>query len=238
MIGLILLTPVAVVIVLFSWVISVLITRWLPSNRWRTLLRAVIVVAVFQLIVFICWPRLISDQQMIKHFNAHKQEFNALVQTYLQYGENPMAWSKRPDVVELEAQTGVERIFDGEHYWFDNPYSLESAKKLKQMDDEKSWNKNHSHRSAVIIMSDHKNYNVLNLITGDNWKNYYYFPVDFITEHGRMKSPRELHSSGLYDLWWRVVDSTDSIYWWNSKRGECVLRKIEPKWYIFKCRAG
>lgn len=58
--------------------------------------------------------RLISDQEMIDHFNTHKPEFNALVQTFLHYLTDPMAWSQQPDVVELKScacQSGATTRF-------------------------------------------------------------------------------------------------------------------------------
>jgi hypothetical protein len=185
-----------------------------------------------------CERSLISDQEMIDHFNAHKQEFNELVQSFRDHGAKSLEWSQRPEVVDLKAKIGVSRILVSTGCWFDDPYSPESAEKLRQMRVEKSWDQNHSCRSAIIKMSARNVHEALYLSTGFNWKDYFYFPVDPHIEQGKIKLPRKWYDSGVSDLWLRVLDSTDSLYWWNWERGECVLTKIEPKWYIRRCRAG
>jgi len=211
------------------------------KRRW-VYLGATIGLVAFMLVVFLVdrAQSMISDQEMVDHFNAHKQDFNALVQTYLTYGRQPVEWANRPDVIELKTKTSIERIIDGPGYWFDDPYSLEAAKKLKQMDDEKSWAQNHSRKTAIVKMLDHRIHETFYWSVGGlNWKDYFYFPADPYIEHGRIKLPREPdgYKSIPHGLLWRVVDSTDSLHAWNSEMGECVMKKIEPKWYIRRCRS-
>lgn len=179
---------------------------------------------------------LISDQAMIDHFNAHKQEFNELTQSYLDYGRDPMAWAARQNVVALKDQTGIDRIIDGPGYWFDDPYSLEAAHKLKEMNDAHAWGEHHDRKTVLVKMADTRIYWAAYLWNGGlNWKDFVYFPEDPAIESGRIKWPRELRKRKISDLWLRVIDSLDSPEW---ERGECVLRKIEPKWFICRCRAN
>jgi len=208
------------------------------KRRW-VYLGATIGLAAFMLVVLTnCGWSLITDQEMIEHFNAHKQEFNALVQSYLDHGRDYMEWAKRPDVIELKAKTGIGRIQTGPHIWFDDPYSLEAAKKEKQMMNDKTFSQNHFRREAMIEMANQKIHSTFYLtIGGINWKDYHYFPIDPQIENGKIKLPSSLIGIGTPDLSWRVVESTDSMNHWNSKMGECIMKKIESKWYIRRCRA-
>ena len=178
---------------------------------------------------------LISDQAMIDHFNAHKEEFNALVKNYGVYGANSEAWAMRPEVIELKEKTGIERIIDGPGYWFDDPYSIESAIKLKEMDNEKSWSQYHSRSTALIKMEDSMLHEATYFWNGIfNWKDYVYIPVTPSIEQGRMKFPRRVNDGNEPHLWLRVLESLDSPKW---DMGECVLRKIEPQWFLIRCRS-
>ena len=181
-------------------------------------------------------PGLISDQKMIDNFNAHKPEFNALVQTYLKYGRRPLEWANRPEVMALKAKTGVAIMSDGPDYWFDNPYSLEAAEKVKQINDEGTWEQNHFRTTAIVEINDRRYRSFYWLMGGGNWKDYYYFPIDPDIEKGRLKMPRLLYGTKFPRTGYRVLDSTDSLHWWSWSWGECVVRKIEPHWYIHRCR--
>jgi hypothetical protein len=67
----------------------------------------------------------------------------------------------------------------------------------------------------------------------DIHKGYYYFP-----QIPRVESGRILKSSQFgYSLGQRVFDSLDD-YPPNWKRGECVLKRIDPHWFIAMCRTA
>lgn len=180
--------------------------------------------------------RLISDQAMMDHFHAHKQEFNKLTQTYLHRDQGSLAWASRSDVIKLKKKTGINRIIDGPGYWFDNPYSTEAAIQLKAMVDNNTFSENKFRATVLIKMEDTSNFWTSYFWNGGlNWKDYVYFPVDPDIEKGRIKWPKRLPKRFGTGLWLRVLDSLDSPTW---ERGECVLRKIEPRWFLCRCRAN
>jgi hypothetical protein len=184
---------------------------------------------------------LASDQEMIEHFNAHRGEFDELIQTYLEYGGKRLEWSQRPDVIELKFKTGVLSVGNGIGYWFDDPYSLEAARNLKQMRDDKAWSQNHFRKPVIITMAERRTHFAIFWLNGGvNWKDYYYFPVDPSVEKGRIKMPRELKPSEFHsELGALVANSTDFMYWWKSEKDSaksCVMRNITPRWYIERCR--
>ena len=180
--------------------------------------------------------RLISDQAMIDHFQAHKQEFNELTQLYLHRSTDIMAWSARPDVIELKKKTGIDRIIDAAGYWFENPYSTEAAIKSKEMRDNNTFSQNNFRSAALIKMADTNIFWAAYFWNGGlNWKDYIYFPIDPEIENERIKLPKRIPARSTSDLWLRVLNSLDSPKW---ERGECVLRKIEPQWFLSRCRAN
>ena len=180
--------------------------------------------------------RLISDQAMIDHFQVHKQEFNELTQLYLHRSTDIMAWSARPDVIELKKKTGIDRIIDAAGYWFENPYSTEAAIKSKAMRDNNTFSQNNFRSAALIKMADTNIFWAAYLWNGGlNWKDYVYFPEPPIIEEGRIKWPTEIKARVFSNHWLRTLDSLDSPTW---ERGECVLRKIEPQWFLKRCRAN
>lgn len=177
--------------------------------------------------------QLISDQEMIDHFYQHRSEFQELADTYLAAEEvNRSSW-KTPRTDQLKKMAGIDAIGGSIHCWLDNPYSIEASNRLREMDQKKSW-KECWHRTSIIIeMRGRDQYNAPALFSGVHWKNYYYIPVDPKIENGRIVPPWGVNGPEKY-LGMRVLPSLRYPKW---ERGECVLRKIEPKWFIMRCRS-
>ena len=184
--------------------------------------------------------RLPVDQVMIDDFNAHKHEFMELVKIYGEFdgfGSGPLDFAKRPDVSELKLKTGVGHITGGVGgIWLDDPYSVESAKVLEELYQSKKYSYRNFRKMALIEMADVNKYSAVYFFNGGyNWKDYVYIPVDPQIIQGRVRLPGNGVDGNEPLLWLRVLDSLDSPKW---KRGECVLRKIEPMWFLSRCRAN
>ncbi|MEN5181910.1 hypothetical protein ABE501_19300 [Comamonas testosteroni] len=217
-------------------------TRWL-----RNLALIILLISLINLSGYSCSIRkLPSDQEMIDYFNLHKNDFNQLVKIYGEYSSlgNPGRGSSnflaRPDVAGLMLKAGIGSVGGGVGgYWFDEPYSEESARKLDAVyESEKNTGNIGSNyrRIAIAKMEDANKYTAVYFFSGGlNWKDYVYIPVDPEILQGRVRFPRRLTTGEKPHLWWRVLDSLDSPEW---GRGECVLRKIEPKWFLRRCRAN
>lgn len=180
-----------------------------------------------------CGDRLTPDQVMIDNFRNNKPAFEELVNAYLASGSRNGQWDHLPRVIKLKRQTGVERITDGPGYWFDDPYSLEAAQKLREIDENKSWDHYHGRKPAIVRMPVEKGYGHYTLLAGNSWKDYFYFPADPRIEDGRIVPPREL--DGITYPGTRVLDSLDSLDSAPGGRSDCYFRKIEPRWFIQRC---
>jgi hypothetical protein len=196
------------------------------------LIAVALAVALLGAVASCAW-NLISDKEMIDHFNAHKAEFEKLVESYLHFDHRKGDWDKLPEVIELKRLTGVQRIIDHAGYWFENPYSIEAAKQLKEMDENKSWGEHRDRKTASVQMQDQRRHYDFDLRSAINWKDYVYYPAAPEIENGRIKLPRELIDR-KYGKGDRVLESLDSPRW---EYGECVLRRIDPQWFLRRCRS-
>ena len=171
---------------------------------------------------------------MIEHFNAHKHEFEELVRIYGEFssfGSGPVDFSKHPDVSELKLKSGVGHITGGSGgIWLDEPYSLESARELKKLENLEV----NSRRMVLIKMKGDKYSSFYFFDGGLNWKDYVYIPIDPEIFQGKLRLPRGISDAGKPRFFSRVLDSLDSPKWDESG---CILRKIEPKWFLRRCRA-
>lgn len=197
--------------------------RWMPIAGMALLLVSLLTTG--------CSDRLTPDQVMIDNFQKNKPAFEELVTSYLQFPPPDNGkWDQLPRVQELKQTTGVARIIDGPGYWFDDPYSLEAAQKMRDMDENKSWRQHHDRNNAIIKMPMNKGYDNITLYWGNSWKDYFYYPADPKVENGRIVPQRTLGDQ-RYRVGMRVLDSLDSA----PGGSECYLRKIEPKWFIQRC---
>ncbi|HOY22713.1 MAG TPA: hypothetical protein PK002_06130 [Cellvibrio sp.] len=138
-----------------------------------------------------CSDSLVSDEKMIENFKSNRPAFQELVASYYKDGQKQITWRAIPRVIELKRITGVENISDGPGYWFENPYSLEAAEKLKKMLDEKLWDQFNDRKSLIIKMPEAKGYGEYTLYYGNQWKDYFYYPEDPRIENGHLVLPRQ-----------------------------------------------
>jgi hypothetical protein len=229
---------------LFFWfwftvnvVLAWLLGRWATRRgrsawRWGT---AVFAVALaFEVWWMLFDNELPSDEEMIAHFEAHRGEFEELVALYRNYRPLPgerRTWEELPEIKVRRERVGVIYISTiGSLLWLPNPYSIESGKR--------SWAMNNlaeCRRYCALIFepSERRRYYRTSIRYGTIYKNYVSFPETPRVEQGRIWYPMD--DNGVIQPMDRVADSLNA-YPPNWGRGNCVYRRIEPKWYLMMCR--
>jgi len=203
---------------------------------------------------------------MIKHFYAHKQEFEALIKTAITYDEK---WELRPDVKALRKKTGIDQIIGGTGSVVEDP-SVPAKEWYRQYDHlgiyARTLFRKKARKHALIIKMQGKRgyYANYRFHGGLNYKDYVYFHNDRIPGPP-VKSFHGIAVYGTYDrISWairddgtedgphlRVMESLDSlieVWFFHSRekrkaidhrrwgKNTCVVRKIEPHWFLRRCR--
>lgn len=203
----------------------------IPQKTKRWMPMAGMVLLLVSLLTTGCADRLTPDQVMIDNFQKNKAAFEELVTSYLRFPPPDNGkWDQLPRVKELKQTTGVARIIDSSNIWLDDPYSLESAQKLHDIDQKGSWRQYHDRINAIIKMPPNQGYDNITLYWGNSWKDYFYYPADPKIENDRIVPPRKLDGRTYPGM--RVLDSLNAA---PGGRSDCYLRKIEPKWFIQRC---
>ena len=188
---------------------------------------------------------LVSDEEMIANFKAHREDFQRLTQLYLTegYGNRLMDF-KWGEGVSLETlilleRTGVDQI-DGTSFgglWLPDPYSVETAR-LAEKQDVLEVN---PYESLIFEFTDTLRHRVPSFRYFIVTKNLTYFPVEPRIENGELLWPVGL--DGNYRHRAPVLSSLNAYpaIWERDRSGNysfsCVYRQIEPQWFIEMCRA-
>jgi hypothetical protein len=208
-----------------------------------------------------------SDEEMIAHFQAHKPEIEELVRRYRSFEmpkmpprlprESPNEWLKRRPVMPREAfmwdkqhadteellrKASIDRLQYITLIWFPNPYSMETAKKLKVLlKDMNNFDPRYSpmtyfYKYGALTIDIHpwRKYHARSLIHSNYWKNIVFFPETPRIMDGWLLGP--LNTKGEYSSRKRVLPTLDSFPpdW---KEYECVFRRIEAEtnWFLHLC---
>ncbi len=193
---------------------------------------------------------LMSDEEMIAHFKAHRAELAQLVHSFQAFDPTkpPYSWDDSPEVQAIEARAGVRWLSEVGPLWPTNPYSIETAKKFNDLIVH-SPNLLDIRSLSGVRISLLKKRDSHGLLHGYGWiwKEYGYMPQIPKIEGGKLRHPWSVTTSWAGQaphLVWqeairkdssRVLDSLDG-YPPDWKRGECVYRPIESQWFIVICR--
>jgi hypothetical protein len=190
-----------------------------------------------------CWfsTGLPSDEEMIAHFQAHRDEFEEVVRRYRNYPtvrnvDRSIRWMKEGDTEALMNRAGIKYVSEGIP-WLPNPYTLETAKKLNARHQDPEYvpfSMFHKYGELLIKPAQQRYYIGSRLHRAVVWKDYYHFPELPRIEDGWLLGP--LNTRGRYVYRRRVVSSANwfPLAWWNGSVG-CVLRPIEPHWFLRLC---
>jgi hypothetical protein len=199
---------------------------------------------------------LASDEEMIAHFKEHRAEIEELVKRYREFEVAPnnetfdnahKKWKQQSDTPELLQKTGVGYITAimgdaqyGDWYtlWFPNPYSIETAHKLKAINDLKSWEEKRSifYKYGMIgVYLDGRKYSTKHGII----KQFVYIPEIPRIENNKLLSP--LNINGEHYFRKPLLSSLNYIpfrFWAYSDNGEatqCAFKQIDLQWFLRMC---
>jgi len=199
-----------------------------------------------------------SDQEMIDHFYAHKEEFEKLAESAREYDEH---WENRPEVLEWREKSGIDVIIGGSGYPWDDPRARIRENKPEDYVpgyfvhpiNARIANHKHIRDTLVIKMKDRERYYQNYIFNGDlNWKDYIYFKKErVINEYGKIKWRTTKHPQDYGGPQYHVLPSLDNIkqfrIWHPVKKmyspthpkwdaTVCVVRPVTPHWFLRRCR--
>jgi len=175
-----------------------------------------------------------TDQAMIKHFQAHRADFEELVHRYRTFEPGPNEqhglWEKQGDTPELMKRAGIAYIDDTTlSFWLKDPYTLETARQVEEQHKAKRWMMWHQYGVLGITLAASNRHRSPSIRHGTIWKDIYYFPEPPRIEGGYLLGP--LDTKGGYEYKYRVLSSLN-YYPNNWKAFESVFRPIESQWFI------
>ena len=190
-----------------------------------------------------------SDEEMIAHFQEHRQDIETLIQAYYNApeplpGQRRVQWDASQEIQAIKRRAGVDRINHTMGYWPPDPYSVEWAKKVDDIDAGTAEGRHvlQQFEALQVDMLDRRygqrplRYPADFLI----WKSLFYLPAVARTHEGKLWPPV---SSGPR-VFGRYEDDADRLlpdltnYPPDWKKGECVYRQLDTHWFIRMCRAA
>lgn len=184
---------------------------------------------------------LISDEAFIAHFQAHRDEIKEVIRRYQEYEPEEVGqhhlWREQGDTPELLKRTNIKYVdYTAGSPWLPAPYSLETGKKIRALSKKgkgfELWIK---HGIITVSFEGSQYWRPSGLYPGWIWKKLYYFPHETRIENGLLLG--RLDHIGRNVFRERVLPSLND-YPKDWKRGECVMRKLEPNWFIGMCRSA
>ena len=206
----------------------------------RRYLRRAAVTGLVALGVWWGWFRnpLPSDEEMIAHFQAHRAEFEELVELFRNYRPQPAdspAWDDIPEIRVRRERIGVRYVTPQLGYWLPDPYSVETGKHVLELILSHQFGQFEVRRySTLKLVPADKRYYRGSVRYGTIWKDYHHFPETPKVEDGRLWWPA--NEKGEMNDKDRVFSSLNG-YPPNWEKGDCVYRRIELHWFIRMCRA-
>lgn len=209
------------------------------------------------------WNPLPSDEQMIKHFQLHRVDFDEAVRRYREYprprNKDTSLWFKEGDTLEVYKRAGIDHINDLVPTWLPNPYTVETAILVDRVVDEFGGAEIFPKYSSLEITPaatprinhpdtmDDSSYRKYSFGGGLVWKSYYYTPEVPKIENGKMLWPLQTVGKGAAESTFHEhegvataqsssqVLSTLNHFPDRWGRMGCVYRQIEPQWFLRMC---
>ncbi|MFH2046160.1 MAG: hypothetical protein ABIK92_13540 [Pseudomonadota bacterium] len=238
------------------------------SYKWRYIWGAVAVscflVFAFGLYYFL-WEfnPLVSDEEMIAHFRAHRAEFEELVRRYREYPRPPdkdhSFWYREGDTPELMRRAGVARLARLIPAWFPNPYSVEASKRFREAITSGTARKlglfnkygtigiSPVSQKSPLIQGNSNQYHLITPLRGAIWKTYAHIPEIPRIEDGELLWPLTIVGKGAPLTYYKEIDGVPvsqirkrvlpslNKFPEQWRDYECVYRQIETQWFIRMC---
>jgi hypothetical protein len=183
-----------------------------------------------------------SDRQMIDHFRTNRATFSEVVRLHQtdKYAARAMLGAAQlgdaSKYKDLLHSVGIARIaYDGAA-WPPDPYSFESARRMKDVNPFNEF----AYQGLFLEPLGTEYRKTSQRLRAYVWKQYFYVPVIARVADGRLWWPvsnfdGQLHRSE------RVVSTLDEYpsHWvrrpWDERLSECVFRQFEPQWFLKMC---
>lgn len=188
-----------------------------------------------------------SDEELIANFQEHQQDLEMLIKAYYSApeplpGQPRVQWDASPEIQDIKRRTGVDRIHPTMGYWPPDPYSVEWAEKVDQIDAGTAEGRYalRQFEALQVDMLDPR-YSQLPLRYPPLvWKSLLYIPAVAQTHESKLWPPvsSRPRTFGKYE------DDADRLfpslthYPPDWKKGECVYRKLDTHWLVRMCRAA
>lgn len=188
-----------------------------------------------------------SDEELISHFQEHRQDLETLIKAYYSApeplpGQPRVQWDASPEIQAIKRRAGVDRVHPTIGYWPPDPYSVEWAKKVDQIDAGTAEGRYalRQFEALQVDMLDSR-YSQLPLRYPPlAWKSLLYIPTVAQTHESKLWPPvsSRPRTFGKYE------DDADRLlpnltnYPPDWKKGECVYRQLDTHWFIRMCRAA
>lgn len=215
----------------------------LSKLRLKIYLSIVFFIILALFIFYNLWQRvpLPSDEELIGFFHENRSQIEGLIEGYRAYDAieskgDCSYWFRKDNNADLLKKAGIrisENILGWA--WLPAPYSIKTGKKIKEIGyGEQGRQLNHQYGALSIKLLD-KRYLGGSIRYGVLMKYLVFFPEPPRIENGFLLGP--FNEKGEYLFKSPIKDSlkyypTD---WRKARR--CVLRNIEPRWFISLCKS-
>jgi len=212
-----------------SWKKSV----WFWPGVWL-----LVAASVFALVYYLLHINpLPKDEELIAQFQEHRADIEELARRYRQIDPQPnkdhSLWIKEGDTPALFKRAKVWSVQSAVGIWLPNPYSVESAKIIEEQSKTAKDLSLSVKYGTLHVQFDDPRYTGTALLYGNKvWKDLYFIPQIPRIENGVLLGPLY---RGVNSPNYRVFNSLNEFPKdWGL--AECVLRQIEPQWFIRMCR--
>lgn len=164
-----------------------------------------------------------ADALILERFTKHRAAFEGLVRIYV----NDEKTGRR----EFQQEAGIESDVVSIGFWMPDPYSPESARRLRSMLGDSRALRPYRDRMFVLLPWQRFDISRFGLFR----KKIFYIPQPARIENGCLLQPD--HVPNRFWCRGRVLDSLDEAHR-AMKEGESVFRVIDTHWYIMLTRGA
>lgn len=187
---------------------------------------------------------LISDEEMIAHFNEHREEFRELVRRYRYFEVMPgmdasTGWLEESDTKELMDSISVYGVTYLMSSWPPDPYSEDRMERQSALRKELGFS-GYNRRYGLLklrFLSGTRSRNRARENTfayGVIWKDFVFFPEPPWVEGGWMYFPKTHPGDRGKKRVNKVFQSLDVIPK-DWRPYSCVYRRLEERWFLRMC---
>lgn len=189
--------------------------------------------ALYTLIVEVGWRPFVSlpsDDEMIRNFYEHRQDFELLVHTYREDLVVPAdfgIWEPTPELNAIAARINVSRVVGNSAIWMPPDPHARIDPRIRRL---RSDLYSPALRKFSCVLFSYGRSVVRLECLAPVTKKYYYIPFVPIIRRGNL-----ILRGNTVDDQGRILQTLDR-YPPDFGSRDCVYRRIEPHWYIKMCQ--